>query len=40
MFFVIFVAVALIGVVTSWGATMDADSADVIDRGPSVRLVA
>jgi hypothetical protein len=40
MVFAIFIAVALIGVVVAWGATMDADSADVITHRPSLRRVA
>ena len=40
MVFAIFIAVAFIGVVVAWGATMDADSADVITHRPSLRRVA
>ena len=40
MFLAIFIAIALIGVVTAWGATTDADSADVIDSRPNLRHVA
>ena len=40
MVFAIFIAIALIGVVVTWGATTDADSADVIVHRPSLRHVA
>ena len=40
MVFVLIVAVALIGVVASWGATTNADSADVIAPHVSLRDVA
>ena len=40
MVFAIFIAVALIGVVASWGATTNADAADVIASRPSLRHVA
>ena len=40
MVFAIFIAVALIGVVATWGATTNADSADVVEPRPSLRHVA
>ena len=40
MVFAIFIAVALIGVVASWGATTNADAADAIASRPSLRHVA
>ncbi|MEA2555873.1 MAG: hypothetical protein QOI60_1204 [Actinomycetota bacterium] len=40
MFFAIFIAVALIVVVATWGATTNADSADVLHLSPSLRHVA
>jgi hypothetical protein len=40
MFLAIFIAIALIGVVATWGATLHADSADVILHRPHLRYVA
>jgi|GEM_PF-6774532 len=40
VFAIIFIAVALIGVVAAWGATTNADSADVLAHRPSLRHVA
>ncbi len=37
MFLAIFIALALIGLAAAWGATTDADSADVIDSHPYLR---
>jgi hypothetical protein len=40
MVFAIFIAIALIGVIATWGGPTDADAADVIAPRPGLRYVA
>jgi hypothetical protein len=40
MFLAIFIVIALIGVVATWGATLHADAADVVLHPPHLRHVA